>query len=509
MKNKKYLVTLSLLALLTSCQKTSTTPVSASTAPTSTKKDSETSTVKPTTDTTSVNSNTNTDTGDNTDTDNTDTTPTEKKFDISDLKKGYTADVTKDDDGSLDIYKVAIGNNIVKFEDYSASKESSQGWSSANISLSKSIAYQPVTVDGDNALYFGKAYYDTYGKVQTEVVKVKDSVTGDKTPVEWQYEGFDNFFASLSNDDFAKDSDGNYALDLTKAKFTDDVKTNIKNLIYPGYNDGNNTDNTGKFAGHTLDSFVLTVDTDLKPTGFIAKLTGNTNSWGYDSTKTFTSVFTSIGEGSTTALSELVTDDYFESVLEKLKTNNYKFQASFHISGDGWYTSTDNKFYTGYVDGTTVIYTDGDTKTGYTKVDDTHYRGFNVSKKVYSSSESTDGNMFANVLSNFAFNSTIFKKIASGEPNDDSVNVYTFSVNDYFYDADNEKRIVYSNIFTPKFMSCKSTTLSNKLKVIVNDDEIEFNIQDEDDQRILDIRYYNFGTVETYDVSKLAEPSEE
>ena len=505
MKNKKYLVTLSLLALLTSCQKenitpvASTTPVSTSTAPANTKKDSETSTVKPTTDTTSVNSNT-----------NTDTTPTEKKFDITDLKKGFAADVVKNDDDELDVYKVAVGDKVVQFKDYSSknsSDEHNDGWKGANIYLKDAISYQAVTVDGDNALYFGKAYYDTYGKVQTEVVKVKDSVTGDNTPVEWQYEGFDNFFASLSNDDFAKDSDGNYALDLTKAKFTDDLKTNIKNLIYPGYNDGDRTDYTGKYSSQTLDSFVLTVDDNLAPIGYIAKITGQDNSWSSSSTKTFTGVFTSIGEGSATALSDLVTDDYLESVLEKLKTNNYKFQASKYIAAANAWVSATSQFYSGYVDGTTVIYTDGENETGYTKVDDTHYRGFDVSSKTYSSTASTDGDMFEDILCKFDFNSTFFKKIATGEPNDDCVNVYTFSVNDYFFNVANSKKDVYSNIFTPKFVKGYHTTLSTKLKVIVSDDEIEFNIQDENDPRILDVRYFGFGAVETYDVSKLAEPS--
>lgn len=510
MKNK-YLLTLSLLALLTSCNNNKTTstskPTSTSTNNSTSVNSNTTSTSKTSTNSTANNStstNSNTDTKSDTKSDSNsitpDPTPVVKALDISELQKGYAYDGTLDDDGSFDVYRVAVGDNVVTFKEYSGKNERTQGWKDTTLKIHKAYSYEPTTKENDTKTYLGYSSYDLNGEVLHSVIDVYDSTTYQSSPIEWKYAGLDNFFVDLTNADFTKNDDGTYSLDLTKDSVKE-LESKIKTQVFPAAKD-----DFAKYETMTLDSYKLTVDEDLKPTGFSCEITGAAYYWYPDTTYKFTGTFTSVGENSASKLQALQKDQDLETALNKLKAQNYKFQVSNYSHGDGCFTETVSHFSTGYVDSTTMIYTIDDTKIGYTKIDDTHYRKFDASSKKYESTTSTEGDMFAAVLSKFDFNSTIFEKISS-KVGTDGVDVYTAKLNDFY--SVNDSKNAFTSIFTPKYVKGSTSSIDSTLKVIVSDDEIEFSIQSDDDPSILNVRFYGFGSVETYDVSNISEPTTE
>ncbi len=499
MKNK-YLLTLSLLALLTSCNNNKTTSTS---KPTSTPTNSTASVNSNTTSSktstnsaanSSTNTNSNTDTKSDSNSVTPDSTPVVKTLDISELQKGYAYDGTLDDEGSLDVYRVAIGDNVVAYREYSGKNERKQGWQDTTLKVSKAYSYEPTTKENDPKTYLGYSSYDLNGEVLHTVIDVYDSTTYQSSPIEWKYADLDNFFVDLTNADFTKNDDGTYSLDLTKDSVKE-LESKIKTQVFPAAKS-----DFAKYATMTLDSYKLTVDEDLKPTGFTCEITGKAASWYPDTTYKFTGSFTSIGENSATKLQALQKNQDLELALNKLKAQNYKFQVSKYIAS-AWGSPT-SVFSTGYVDGTTVIYDD---ETGYTKIDDTHYRKFDASSKKYESTTSTEGDMFADILSKFDFNSTIFTKISS-KVGTDGVDVYTAEFNDFY--SVNDSKNVFTSIFMPKYITGYNSNLDSTLKVIVSNDEIEFSLQN-DDPRIINVRYYGFGSVGSYDLSEISEPATE
>lgn len=194
-------------------------------------------------------------------------------------------------------------------------------------------------------------------------------------------------------------------------------------------------------------------------------------------------------------------------MLTKLKSHNFNSQATKNIIGDGMWTSSSINVITSTTDGTTVTYNgqieDNVVKVDYTKTDDPHDRKFDSSKKTFLAA-AEEGDIYADVLAGFDFNSTCFRKV-SETVDDSKVNIYVFDLNPLFYDFETDRKNVYSNIFMPNCMTGYNHTLISELKVIVSEDKIQFNIEDPTDPKIFDVRYFGFGKAKTINVNGLKE----
>ena len=207
MKTKLLLPLAALALLATGCsrtsasasQKNSEASTSQTTASSSISSGKSTSTNSSTTTTPSASTTPNTSTTPST-TPSVNPEPVEKKLDLSQLQLGFEAKVTLNDDGDYDAYIVGATDNAVKFIDYSSTDERKQGWASTTLKAGDQAQYEPVSKGGKE--YFGKAFYDLNGKVNYKTIEISDSVSGGKSEVEWQYMDFDNFFKSLTADDF-------------------------------------------------------------------------------------------------------------------------------------------------------------------------------------------------------------------------------------------------------------------------------------------------------------------
>lgn len=197
----------------------------------------------------------------------------------------------------------------------------------------------------------------------------------------------------------------------------------------------------------------------------------------------------------------------FNVMLTKLKSHNFNSQATKNIIGDGMWTSSSINVITGTTDGTTVTYNglmgDNVVKVDYTKTDDSHDRKFDSSKKTFLAA-AEEGDIYADVLAGFDFNSTCFRKVSKAV-DDSKVNTYVFDLDSLFYDFENDRKNVYSIIFMPNCMTGYNHTLTSERKVIVSEDEIHFNIEDPTDPKIFGVRYFGFGKAKTIDVTVLKE----
>lgn len=445
--------------------------------------------------------------------------PIEASLDLSSIQLGWSAKIVQTEIDSyeetteLDAYVVSASDGVVKYEDYYASDEKTKGFEADDLYLKTTTIYEKQALTEGGTELITTVSADLMGKAQYSALKLNDIASGEAVETPWNEAFIENAFSFLTVDDFEKQEDGTYSLVFDAAKKNDSrfakAYYGLNHDIYPVvYSNYSVTDSYFKRDALDITSFTLTVDEHGVPTGFNMSLENQTQYYS-TITRSYAGTFTMLGADSASKWADGESKyPEVDAILEKLRAENFKFQAYIRIEGDGWFTSDTAVSAAGSFDGKNTLLLNKingttATKYGYQKVDDDHYRTFTdqgsySTKYVYDSSSDspTSGSLIGDVVPEFKFGSYIFEKTSDAV---EGASTYGYKINIPTLVSGS----YYSSIYLGYKLCSYSASLNGTL-VVIDSDSIRFTYYGSD--RIYDIRYYDFGKVAEFS-DTITEPS--
>ncbi len=296
----------------------------------------------------------------------------------------------------------------------------------------------------------GKAYQVSVDTLENPVktpLLLVDSILNENVEAFWSETNLDNVFKTLENENFIKQDDGSYDLDMSQV--SDKQKEAISNQFYMYYESANKCH---FYNTTTIDSFTLNVDEEGTVSSYEATFETyqiDTSGWGdlRDKTVSLAGEFIGLGANQITKLSSQAEVKYqeLEDALSSLRNGNYT--ARIHrTDADDWSKTNESidvkadgkgNFEVSYVNA-------GDWSTttkkfGYKQIDETTYSRYMIydDKTIYDGGR-VEGNVLTDVLPGFEFSSNLFEK----DPNStENCSIYRIVLpelinKDYIYDSD-------------------------------------------------------------------------
>lgn len=417
MNNKKIIIGLGLITLLSSCGGSVTTTIQPTTSEVKTTSITETSSNSSVSSAPSVNvSNSSNDGGEK---------PADT-IDLTDLQKGFaTKSVytkTYPSSSSSQFFETKVVDGVTDYIEY---KSTVNEWADAT---SENIMEQDHYEIGTNDYAFVVTCDSAGNPIYTNLKLVK-LVTGKDANVKWNKSGLANAFSSLTVDDFEKgDEDNVYNLIINDNKLYEnpefeDAVENLGKVLYPRIE----TYSVTKYVvSEMLTALSLTVDNTGKPVSFVATYEpseGSEDGYTYvECPQNVSGTFTSLGENSTskyTAPEAKYAE--LDKVFDDLKKQNYEFTLTKHDSGDSSYgiPEYDIVVASGKSDGLgnfEVTATENGSSYleetfGYKQISETSYRRYNiVDGNATYEGEAVDGTVNSDILPQFQLSSALFNK---------------------------------------------------------------------------------------------------
>ena len=331
---------------------------------------------------------------------------------------------------SYTLLKTYIGDGAAKWEQFSASS-----WENV---AENTVPYKVAQYENDKAGYAQCVTIDTTGNPIYVPLLLKDILSGENVEAFWSETNLDNAFARLTKDNFTKQEDGTYALDLSKEALDDESYADaVLALARQMYMILQGSEYSGfYFVEEKLTSYVLTVDENGKPVSYAAEFetVKKDDGWGgQDSVyASISGTFEKIGSDSLTKMS-LAEPKYEEldEAFATLKEHNYAFNVT-RTEKDDW-SGNSTQTITGESDGKGNFYVDylkkgdwssSEERFGYSQTGENTYRKYLVGEtsNIWNGEEKTGSAL--DVLPSFLFSSALFTKDEAAST--ETTTVYNF-----------------------------------------------------------------------------------
>ena len=360
-------------------------------------------------------------------------TPEPEKVDLlKDLKEGFVvrssfAKTYNTGTPSVTLIETSVASGIAKWKQFSGS-----AWDSVAEDAAPYKVFQYENVDGDAKI----VTEDTAGNPIYEPLMLKDVLTGQDVEAFWSETNLDNAFAKLSNEDFVRQDDGTYALDLSEDKLSDeDYAATVKGLgiqmymVLEGYS-------THTFIEQALTSYVITVDENNVPASYVAEFETVQQDDGFGGVdnvyRSISGTFVAFGNDVVAKIGATEAKyPELDAALANLKKHNYEFNIVRTELGDGMWTSDSSQTITGKSDGNgnfevhskQVAWGTTETKFGYKQVSENSYRQYTIGENSNLwAGEAVEGSALS-LLPSFPFSSAVFEQVESSE---EGKTVYAF-----------------------------------------------------------------------------------
>lgn len=327
------------------------------------------------------------------------------------------------DDTEYQLGQTSVVDDAVSFYRYSSSYAS---WD--EVAQAQADPYEKTLFEDEG----GKTYTATLNMNNTLTLTplyMEDEYTTEAVEAYWSDFGLSNFFKDLSVDDFTKEEEGVYALDLSKVD--DAVKAKIPLQLFPY---GDTYLDTWEFdlGEQKLNAFSITVKEGEIVSCYASFDT--VEDYYSDDTTTISAEFLDYGPQVTKKLSPLEENKYpeFDQMMATLAEGNYDVDYR-SVSTDMWYG--ENATESLRADGTSLIWTSYDEEGNvdesvtYYQPDANHYQAVvTVGDRLYPNMDPVEGTVKDTLLATFDISSSFFDKETV-----DGKDVYTFSRDDFEY----------------------------------------------------------------------------
>ena len=265
---------------------------------------------------------------------------------------------------------------------------------------------------------------DTAGNPIYTPLLLKDALSGENVEAFWSETNLDNAFARLTKDNFTKQEDGTYALDLSETALANaDYADAVVALARQMYMILQGSEYSGfYFVEEKLTSYVVTVDENGKPASYAAEFetVQKDDGWG-GVDKVYTSVSGTFEKTGSDSLSKVVAGESKYEELDEafatLKEHNYAFNVK-REEKDDW-TGNSTQTITGESDGKGNFYVDyvnkgewssSEQHYGYAQTGENTYRKYLVGEtsNIWNGEEKAGSAL--DLLPSFLFSSALFTK---------------------------------------------------------------------------------------------------